>query len=228
MLVLDTVESNDVTQFGRALFAKHREGLDSFETAAQRSVKAVYDEFRQPDGSSQFALVRIFRFCAYDELHHDLQPLADPVDPPAWMALMATMGDEPAWCDRHQSAGHKVVPAGADVTPMLKAVFNQLKFRPGREVSTVELMPVSEAAAYFHVPQAQGSEHIPAQDEFVVPHQIQSVVGIGSPFISGASYIGLAFSKAPIDASSADKFSQVSPFISTLLALYDPIKLWAD
>ena len=53
------------------------------------------------------------------------------------------------------------------------------------------------------------------------PYKIQSVVGIGSPFLSQSFYLLLGFSHVSIDEEDAHKFSQLAPYISSLLAVYD-------
>jgi hypothetical protein len=85
----------------------------------------------------------------------------------------------------------------------------------------LELKQAAYMTNYFHVPQAPGSPFIPAQDEFVRPYGVQSVIGIGGEFVSQSFYIALCFSKVAINEDDARKFTELSAFLSTMLAIYD-------
>jgi hypothetical protein len=175
--------------------------------------------------------MRIFRSSTYDQLPGELKAMVSPTGGP-WMALMGTVGDIAEWCDRRMSKGHQIIAAtGETRSPMVKAAFEQIgldKLLAGGGESPENLMlEGKQLTSYFHVPTAPGSQYIPAQD-FVARYQIQSVVGVGSPFISGAVYLALAFSKAPIDDASAREFAEVAPFLSSLLAIHDGRRvLWS-
>jgi hypothetical protein len=241
MILLNNCPKGEVEAWGASLLRGSRDRLSCFEEAAQICTKSTYDTFRYvPLGTptSQnaspatpaplFSLVRVFRLSRYEDLLPELQGLVDPNDG-YWMALMGTLGTEPDWCDRHLSKGHKVIPAGDSQTPMLKAAFAQigLKQKSGDSGGITFFEGAQQMTRYFHVAQAEQSPYIPAQEEFVKAYQIQSAVGIGSPFLSGAGYLLMAFSKYRIEQSAAEKFAEMSAYMSTLLALYDkPGKLW--
>jgi hypothetical protein len=225
MIVLSKTQKEAVNQFGRQLFTQNRNGLPSFEAAAQLGVKAIYDEFRQPNGQPAFALVRTYRLSRHDELAPDVQPLIDARSGNFWMALMGTSGDEPAWCDRHQSQGHKAIPIGESQSPMLNAAFEQLgiAFQAGGadKEDTLIFKPAASMTRFFHVEQALGSPYIPAQDGFVRPYSIQSVLGLASSFVSKSFHLTLCFSKTPVNKDDGEKFAELSSFLSTLYAVYD-------
>ncbi len=221
MFILSHTDKMRITDFGRSLLYDYLDQFPNFEKVSQRISEEIYHQFRQESQKSLFALVRVFRICRYMELTPDLQAMVDP-EQKFWMALMGTMGDEPQWRSRHTSAGHKVVSAGHERTPMLKSAFEQLGLKPGEITETNRaFFEGSTLSPFFHVEHAPGSPHVPAQEEFVIPYQIQSVVGIGCAFISKASYLMIAFSKAPLDRKMAQTFAELSPYISTLLAAYD-------
>lgn len=212
----------DVTQWGRDQLNQNRDKFATFEEAAQHIVRAIYDEFRNTQDERMFALVRIFRLAN----EHQLPPEESTDAEGQWLTLCGTVGDETAWCNRLESAGHRVIPAGAFTTPMLKAAFEQIGLVK-RDTPDEFLHEASFMANYFHVEQANGSPYIVAQDEFVIPYKIQSVVGIGSPFASKAFYMCVSFSKTRINAADAKKFAELSPYISTLMASYDKVEaLW--
>src|SRR5262249_14445803 len=112
-------------------------------------------------------------------------------------------------------------------SPMLSAAFEQIGIERMRakNVAKPTALPMLEASFlthFFYVPQAVGSPFIPAQRDFVEKYHIQSVVGIGSGFLSKAIYLALAFSLTPIDEEGERNFAELSSFVPTLLALNDP------
>ena len=52
----------------------------------------------------------------------------------------------------------------------------------------------------FYVPEAVGSTYIPAQDDFVIPNGIKSVLGFGGVLSSGEPFVVIMFSKPGIPA----------------------------
>ncbi|MEO1254909.1 MAG: hypothetical protein AAFY41_08495, partial [Bacteroidota bacterium] len=174
-------------------------------------------------------LVRIFRSTA----HAELPPEQDEEDRDGrWLSLMGTYGDEPAWCGRLQSQGHRILPAGAFETPMLSAAFQQIGLDVDAYVEGDALMPdflqeTDENYKYFHVYNAVGSPYIVAQEDFVQPYGIKSAVGFGLVFISGAFYMCLAFSKITLSEQMTKNYVKLSPYVSTALASYEKRKkLW--
>ncbi len=225
MLVLKESKPQDLADFGRKMLNTNRDGLASFEEAAQVVVNTLYREIRQPNGDPLFAMVRIFRLGSYDDLHPDLKAEADP-NIERWMALTATVGVEQDWCDRRLSEDHQLIPADMAATPMMRAAFDQIGLTFGKNT----LPPKEDAdgySHYFHVLEALGSPYIPDQNNFVIPYEIQSVFGFGHVFSNYDSYLCLGFSKTRIIKEEMDKFVNVAPFIGTLLAIYDAKQLWS-
>lgn len=224
MIILDKVQTAEISEFGRHLLNNHRDTHKSFEEVARASVEAIYTTFCQENGQSAFGLVRLYRLCNRTALSPEVQSFVAAQPGDQWMALMATIGDEPAWCDRRQSQGHQAISAGANQSPMLRAALNQLGIQPDPSITQADRLQFQEASfmtSYFHVENALGSPHIPAQDGFVKPYGIQSVIGLGSIFISQSLYLALCFSKVFVSKSDARKFSELSSFLSTLMAVYD-------
>jgi hypothetical protein len=75
-----------------------------------------------------------------------------------------------------------------------------------------ELVRGLEGKTYnvFYVPEALGSPAIPAQDGFVRPYGIRSVVGCGGIHLTGDLYAAILFSRVPIPPESADRFRNVA------------------
>ena len=62
----------------------------------------------------------------------------------------------------------------------------------------------------FHVPEAVGSPYIPAQQEFVIPAGIQSVLGFGGILSSGDLFVVILFAKVHIDRETSDVFKDAA------------------
>jgi hypothetical protein len=62
----------------------------------------------------------------------------------------------------------------------------------------------------FYVPDAVGSPNIPAQDEFVIPSGIRSVLGFGGVLPSGDLFAIILFSKVPISREVAEMFKRLA------------------
>jgi hypothetical protein len=69
----------------------------------------------------------------------------------------------------------------------------------------------------FLVPEALGSPYIPAQEEFVVPNKIQSVLGFGGLLPSGDIYAVLMFTRVKISKATADIFRNAAMNIKVAL-----------
>ena len=80
----------------------------------------------------------------------------------------------------------------------------------------------------FHVEQALGSPVIPAQDEFVIPYAIRSVVGFGGVLRSGELFAVVLFSRAPIPAASANRFRTIALDIRSALFTLDSATIWGE
>jgi hypothetical protein len=75
----------------------------------------------------------------------------------------------------------------------------------------------------FHVSQAVGSSYIPAQQEFVIPFGIYSVLGFGGMLPSGNLFVVILFSKVHIPRETADMFKPLSLSVKlTVLPFEEP------
>ncbi len=220
MINLNQTNENAIQQYARELFKTYQPQDLTFEMLSQKLMHNIYDDFGDEQGQRIFILTRIFRLCKYLELPPEAHNEIDSSSGKFWLALCGTVGDEPAWNNRHQSQGHRIIPGGAFQTPMLKAVFEQMALENQAEEG-LKLEDYNIAERFFHVEKAPGSPNIVAQAEFVDRYGVQSVMGIGSPFISGSLYFALFFSRSTITRQQADMFARITPFISTLLARQD-------
>jgi hypothetical protein len=144
------------------------------------------------------------------------------------LTLLATRGDRPDWNDRGKSAGHKAIPLPSEKfvsqIPMISRLINQF----GLDLNAVlkpdpAIIVDLEQKEYnaFHVPEAVGSPYIPAQQEFVIPNGVQSVLGFGGVLSSGDLFVVILFAKVyiPDNTSSLakglakDVKSALQPFV---------------
>ena len=130
--------------------------------------------------------------------------------------MLGTKGDNADWKSRSTSNGHRAIPlASAEMVggiPMISRLLTQFGIDVG-SVMRPDPMLIGDMSAKtyntFYVPEAVGSPYIPAQDEFVIPNGIQSVLGFGGVLSSGELFVVIMFSKASIPADVANKFSAV-------------------
>ena len=195
------------------------------EEAAQRMAGALHDSLRTPDlARPACALVRLFVTLPYAELQPDLREAARAAlraadAPPAMkcLTLLGTAGEEPRWNRRHTSAGHKALPLasveGIARSPMIAQLIRQLGVEAATLVAPDANFIVDRSQHtfnVFHVPAAKGSPHIPAQDDFVVPYRIESVLGFGGLFPTGDLFAMILFAKCPVQRETADLFKTLA------------------
>ena len=192
------------------------------EDMANKIVSYLYENITDSSGGSANALVRFYKTHPYDQLDQGLQGFAQgimgsaPSDGTNCLTMLATMGDNDDWKSRSKSNGHRAIPlASADMvasTPMISRLLTQFGLDVG-SVMRPDPMLIGDMSSKtyntFYVPEAVGSPYIPAQDDFVIPNGIKSVLGFGGVLSSGELFVVIRFSKASIPADVAGKFSNV-------------------
>ena len=73
----------------------------------------------------------------------------------------------------------------------------------------------------FHIPEATGSRYIPAQDDFVIPFGVRSVVGFGGILPSGNLFVIIMFSKVPVPKQTADMFRSLALSVKIAVLPFD-------
>jgi hypothetical protein len=215
-------------------------GCESLEAAANLIVRYFYDHCTGVAGERACALVRFYKTHAYGALEPAQQRFAaaqlgaiPPRKSMRCLTLVATIGDEPDWSSRHTSRSHLAIPLpSADSirsAPMIMRLVEDL----GVDVeSLVSSTPATargtEARTYdvFHVEEARGSPHIPAQAEFVERYGIRSVVGFGGLLRSGELFAVILFSRDPIPARSATRFRTIALDVRSALFRIDETRTW--
>jgi hypothetical protein len=213
----------------------------SLEAAANTVVRYFYDHCVDLDvGERTSALVRFYATQPFGRLPAELQQIAsaqlESSTPHARMrclTLLASAGDEAQWNSRHTSRGHRAIPLlSADSvrrTPMIAGLIEDL----GGDIESIvqgghTSRPIdSRNYDVFHVEEALGSPLIPAQEEFVVPYRIHSVVGFGGLLRTTELFAVVIFSRAPIAAASANRFRTIALDIRSALFSLEDSQVWS-
>ncbi len=131
--------------------------------------------------------------------------------------MLATAGENPAWNSRANSDGHRAIPlASAEFVgqiPMIAQLISQFGIEMGSVLSPdPSVIGDLERRSYntFYIADAVGSPYIPAQDEFVVPYGVKSVLGFGGVLSSGELFVVVLFSKVSIPRETADAFRDLA------------------
>jgi serine phosphatase RsbU (regulator of sigma subunit) len=206
------------------------------EEASNRIVRYLYENFcTKPTGEKSCALVRLFKTHPYEDLEAELAEYArsmldhyPPLPAMKCMTLLATVGEQTEWNSRHRSVGHKAIPLASEFVVAQIPMISQLIRQLGLDIKTVinpgpDLLVEIEQRKYnvFYVPEAIGNPYIPAQDSFVIPFGIKSVLGFGGLLPSGNLFAIIMFLKVQIPHSTAQMFSTLALNVKTALLAFD-------
>jgi hypothetical protein len=216
----------------------------TMEAAAGTIVRYLYEHCVDVrSGARTCVLARFYKTHPYEALEPELQDYvaaalgtSRPAPRMRCLTLLGTAGDEPAWNSRHESRDHRAIPLpSADIVrtvPMIARLIEDLGMDlesvvTGRDPATARS---SDARTYdvFHVEEALGSPVIPAQDEFVIPYAIRSVVGFGGVLRSGELFAVVMFCRAPIPPASANRFRSIALDIRSALFTLDESHVWDE
>lgn len=212
----------DMTRCGIDL-RRMGQGVGSMEETAQKIADYFYMALRRQGDLPACALVRMYVTAPYSELERDLQDFArgivgeDASPGMKCLTLLGTAGEESAWNSRRTSVAHKALPLQSAESiaksPMINALIRQL----GIPVATLleaghDIMLDEHQHTFnvFHVPEAEGSPYIPAQENFVIPHGVRSVLGFGGMLPDGEMFAIVIFSKIPIPRERAELFNTLA------------------
>ncbi len=73
----------------------------------------------------------------------------------------------------------------------------------------------------FYVPEAEDSPYIPAQQDFIIPYEIKSVLGFGGILPSGNVFTIIAFSKTTISHDTANLFNTLALNVKMLIMPFE-------
>ncbi len=170
-------------------------GALSMEEVAVNITQFLYDNFRVKEtNETTFALVRLYKTHPYNLLPSELQNFAHKILSQEsdfsgniqCLTLLSSRGDKEAWNSRKTSQGHQTIPLFSEnfvhSLPMVSGLIKQL----GLEISdvvapdtSIQIENHSKSYNVFYISDARGSAFIPAQQEFVIPYGIRSVIGFG-------------------------------------------------
>jgi hypothetical protein len=232
---LSTFSLGDVVRCTSAL-RRSAAGAISMEEASARVVGQLFETVVDSDGKPSVALVRLFKTHPYGALEPEQREFADRLLGPGiepqpsmrCLTLLSTRGEQAAWNDRHSSRGHAAIPLPSEriveSAPMISQLIGQL----GLDVSTI-LRPdpamiidlAQRTYGVFHVAEAKGSPYIPAQEEFVIPFGIRSVLGFGGMLPSGNLFAVIMFAKTHVPRETADLFANVALAVKLAILPFD-------
>jgi hypothetical protein len=214
----------DMTACGATL-RKLGAGAADLRTVAERTVRHFYEELRGGQtGDHACALVRFFQTQRFDRLDESLQAIAwrhlgkaMPRPGMRCLVLVATAGDAAAWNNPEASVGHRAIPLpSSDIMthlPMIAQMVKQFGLEADHLLAVdPSLLLAAEQKTYnvFHVPEAVGSPYVPAQEGFVVPWGIRSVLGFGGLWPTGQLFAVILFAKCPISRETAELFKPLA------------------
>lgn len=232
-----------MTECGKCLRIMGK-GAATMEEVAQRMVNHFYEGLVDGDGKRACSLVRFYKTHPYRMLDGRLQGIARKLmgNTPEFpdmkcLVLLATAGEEPEWNIRGRSQGHQAIPLPSEKAVSQVPMVHNLILQLGLSVSTVVqpdqslLLDLAQRTFnVFYVPQALGSPYIPAQDNFVIPYGIESVLGFGGVLPSGEMFVIIMFLKVSVSPEVAALFKPLSlnvkmgilPFEKVVFSNNDP------
>jgi two-component system, NtrC family, sensor kinase len=212
----------------------------SQEAMAGKVVHYLYEHLGdRSSGMRACVLVRFFKTLAFAELPPELQEFARTLMPMVTrspdtrcLTLLASAGEEPQWNSRLNSQRHKTIPLLSDASlkeiPMIAQLLGQLGVRlsdlTAREPEIIRDLE-QKAFNVFHVPVARNSPFIPAQQEFVVPYGVESVLGFGAILPDGNLFAVILFTRVAVAPATADMFRTVALNVKMALlpSLREPV-----
>jgi serine phosphatase RsbU (regulator of sigma subunit) len=204
----------------------------SMEDSAASVVRFFYENLIDKEsGDRSCAMVRLYKTHKFDRLEPDLKTYVTAMTAPdtpdgqtPCLTLLGTAGDEPEWNERELSRWHRAIPLSnkeaLNLLPMVSQLVQQLGLQHDEVVRIdPDLFLELDQRSYnvFHVEEALGSFAIPAQDTFVIPYGIRSILGFGGVLPDGSLFAVILFSKRTIRREAADLFASVALSVKLIL-----------
>jgi hypothetical protein len=233
---IDDFSLKDMVEFSAAL-RRMGSGASCMEEVAGKIVHHLFENLTdKKTGEKACVLVRLFKTHPYGELEGDQQEFARNImktshGSPALkcLVLLATVGTQPEWNSRNQSRGHKALPLPdgeyfIKVFPMVGKLVEQMGIGVDTVLKTDPAVVADMAKRTFNVflvSEAKGSVFIPAQDDFVIPFSVRSVLGFGGILPSGNLFTVILFSKAAIPRQTGDMFKSLALSVKIAVLPFD-------
>jgi hypothetical protein len=238
---LQSFDLSETLRCGRGIRAAASEAT-TLEDAMNGICRFLFDELVDASGERACALIRCYKTHRYEKLEPDQRIFAaglmagETPDPDMkCLTLMATVGVEQKWNHRRKSSGHRAIPLPrreiVEKAPMIAQLIKQF----GLDISMVVRRPSREVVqdlegrtyGVFHVEHALGSPYIPAQQDFVVPYGIRSVVGCGGSLRGADLFALILFTTMQVPSSVAERFRTLALDMKSALFQFDEDKVFA-
>ncbi len=235
---LDHFDLEDLLECSSHLQASG-DGQRSIEGVARELARYLRSCFVNKDtGTLALPLVRCYATVPFERLDAELRAVAMAAGGSAsltgvpCLTLLGTAGEEADWNERRRSHSHRAIPLPSKeaVTrlPMVAGLLTELGLDLGDVISpSPERTKVLDRhpCDVFYVPRALDSPLVPAQEDFVIPYGIRSVLGFGGTLPDGSMFAVVLFSTVPIPSDTADAFEvlALSVKVALLPFVHQPI-----
>lgn len=225
---------HDLNKFGlkemtvcQSVLRQSGSNAECMEDVANNVVQYLYDNLIDgTTGEKACSLVRFFKTHDYETLEEDLKGFAKNILKSSGvnesldmkcLTLLATAGEKPDWNKRQKSNGHKAIPLPSkefvERLPMIANLIRQLKLEISKVLKPDPgfILDASDSdCGVFYIPNAEGNEMIPEQENFVKPLGLKSVLGFGGVLPSGNFFAVILFSKVKISQQTANLFKTLA------------------
>ncbi len=211
------------------------DNAESMEEVSGKIVRHIYENIFTNEKERPLALVRLFVSIPIGELPSNLQVFAEnilghkAISPKMkCLTLMGTTGAHKAWNMCNTSLGHQAIPLESEAIvnsfPMVSGLITQFGMRINKILKPdLSSMMYDNLKTYniFHVLEAKNSPLFPAQQEFIIPEKIRSVIAFGGLLPSGNLFTVIAFSRVVIPRKVVDMFRPLTLSIKAAILPYE-------
>ena len=235
MYSLVSFSISDMTECASEL-RKLGAGATSAQDVAQRIASYLYQQLgNDQTGRQDCVLVRCFLTRPYRDLDPQSQDCArralacgpGSLDMKC-LTLLGTAGEKPERNERHRSRRYRSIPlADKQVLsrfPMVSQLLQQLSVDFTSKTQHESDRPVDwteRTLDVFHVAEAKGSPFVPAQEEFVIPFGIESVLGFGGVLPSNEFFVVILFSRVRISRETVELFKPLAKSVTSALLPFE-------
>ncbi len=194
------------------------------EEAAQEITGILYDSFKDSQtGDNNSVLVRFFKTHPFGDLPDELKGVVlkrfdeNPKVDTHCLILLSTYGSMETWNRRQTSTGHQVIPLYSETfvksIPMLSGLLSQFGVKLHDIVqNNKQKQPSNYGNTYnvFHIYDAKDNPLVPAQNEFVIPYGVKSVLGFGGELLNGELFAIIMFCRVHVSDNIAAMFKTLA------------------